>query len=292
MSHQSISQTGLGVLYMTLAVFMYATVNAVVKDVVESYPLMQIIFLRFFLALLPCGYMVYQSGGLKSLNTPNLKIHIFCGGLGVLNLALLFSSFKILPLADVNAFVFSTILFITLMSYPLLREKVGFHRWLAVISGFGGVLIMANPSGDLFNLGALMCILFAFGDGVLMIFARLLSRTDKSSTIVFYCSFFAATVAALFVPYVWVMPGGIDFFKFLFLGIGSGSAQILLTYAYRHAQAVLVAPVIYTSILWSAFYGYYFWGETPSHEAIVGGSVVILSGLYLVYWEKRQADVV
>lgn len=287
--HQQAEQTRIGVFYMAIAIFMFSTVNAVVKDVMGVYPLMQIIFLRFFFALLPCSFMVYQNGGIKSLKTPNLKSHFFCGSLAVLNLALLFSSFKVLPLADVTAFAFSTILFITLLSYPLLKEIVGLHRWFAVILGFGGVLIMLNPSGELFHIGSLMALVFAFGDGLIMIFARLLSRTDKSSTIVFYCSLIAAMIAAFFVPFVWVMPNVTDFFKLVFLGIGSGTAQILLTYAYRYAQATLIAPVIYTAILWSAFYGYYFWGEVPSSEAIFGGSLVIFSGLYLIYWEKRQA---
>lgn len=288
--HQHAAQTRIGVFYMVVAIFMFSTVNAVVKDVMSAYPLMQIIFLRFFFALLPCCFMVYQSGGIKSLKTPNLKFHFFCGSLAVLNLALLFSSFKVLPLADATAFAFSSILFITLMSYPILKEIVGFHRWLAVILGFGGVLIMVNPSGELFHIGSLMAIIFAFGDGLIMIFARLLSRTDKSSTIVFYCSLIAASVAALFAPFVWVMPNPMDSLKLVFLGVGSGTAQILLTYAYRHAQVALIAPVIYTAILWSAFYGYYFWGETPSSEAVLGGSLVIFSGLYLIYWERRQTQ--
>jgi drug/metabolite transporter (DMT)-like permease len=275
----------IGIFYMLFAIFIFSTVNAMVKDVINSYPLMQIIFLRFSCALLPCAFTIYQSGGWKTLKTSNLKAHFFCGCVAVLNLSLLFSSFKFLPLADVTAFAFSTILFITLMSYPILKEKVEFHRWLAVIGGFLGVLIMLNPSGDLFNIGSLMAVIFAFGDGLLMVFARLLSRTDKSSTIVFYCSFIACAISALFVPFVWIKPSLVDMLKLIFLGAGSGTAQILLTYAYRYAQAALVAPVIYTAILWSTFYGYYFWGEVPSLETLTGGSLVVLSGFYLIYKE-------
>ena len=284
-------QTRLGVFYMATAIFMFATVNAVVKDVVSLYPVMQVIFFRFLFALLPCSFMVYKSGGLASLKTPNLKSHLFCGGLAVLNLVLLFSTFKIVPLADVTAFAFSTILFVTLLSYPLLGEVVGLYRWFAVLLGFLGVLIMANPSGNLFHIGALMALIFAFGDALMMIFARLLARTDKSSSIVFYCSLFAMILSGSFAMFSWVWPSFTDFLKLFFLGVGSGVAQLLLTFAYRHAQAALIAPVIYTAILWSTFYGYYFWGEIPSKEALLGGSLVIISGLALIYGEKKKAKI-
>ena len=277
-----------GIVCMMLAVFIYATVNAVVKDVMGSYHLTQIIFLRFSLALIPCAFMVYQSGGLHTLKTSTLKLHFFSGLLAVVDLALLFTSFKKLPLADANAICFSTTFFVTLMSYPILKEKVGIHRWIAVILGFIGILIMANPSGELFNYSALMCLMFAVGDSVLMIFARLLSRSNHSNTIVFYCSFFAASVTLCFMPFVWVTPSFADFLKLAFLGIGAGSAQILLTYAYRYAQASQVAPVIYTSILWSTLYGYFIWQEIPSRDAIIGGVVIICAGLYLVYQETRS----
>ncbi|MGI4850660.1 MAG: DMT family transporter [Janthinobacterium lividum] len=287
MTSSSVVNVRWGIICMMLAIFMYATVNAVVKDVMGSYPLMQIIFLRFSLALIPCAFMIYQSGGLHTLKTNNLKSHFFCGCMAVLNLTMLFTSFKQLPLADANAICFSTIFFVTLMSYPILKERVGFHRWLAVILGFAGILVMANPSGELFNYSALMCLIFAFGDGVLMIFARLLSRTNHSSTIVFYCSLFAASIALCFMPFVWITPSFTDFLKLAFLGVGAGTAQILLTYAYRYAQATQVAPVIYTSILWSTMYGYFIWGEVPSHEAMLGGLLIICAGLYLIYHETR-----
>ena len=282
----------LGIICMMLAVFIYATVNAVVKDVMNSYPLMQIIFLRFSLALIPCAFIVFQNGGIKTLQTTTLKSHFFCGSLAVLNLTMLFTSFKRLPLADANAISFSTIFFVTLMSYPILKEKVGFHRWLAVILGFAGILVMANPSGELFNYSALMCLIFAFGDGVIMIFARLLSRTNNSNTIVFYCSLFATCIALCFMPFVWITPPLNDFLKLAFLGIGAGSAQILLTYAYRYAQATQVAPVIYTSILWSVLYGYFLWGEVPSYDAMLGGLLIICAGLYLIYQETRSQPLI
>ncbi len=283
----STNNVRLGMFCMMCAVFLYSTVNAVVKDVMGSYPLMQIIFLRFSLALFPCVFMIRQSGGIHTLKTTDLKTHFFSGSLAVLNLTFLFSSFKQLPLADATAVSFSTILFVTLLSYPILKESVGRHRWFAVILGFMGILVMANPSGELFNYGGLMCLMFAFGDGILMIFARLLSRTNTSSTIVFYCSLFAALIALCFMPFVWITPNFKDFLKLAFLGIGAGSAQILMTYAYRYAQASQVAPVLYTSILWSALYGYCLWGEIPSSEALWGGFLVICAGLYLIYWETR-----
>lgn len=282
------SRTVLGVLFMALGVFIFATVNALVKDVVASYPLMQVVFFRFFLALFPCIYLVYKSGGWSTLKTPNLKFHLFSGVLCVINLGLLFSAFKLLPLADANALSFSSIIFVTLMSYPLLKEPVGRQRWIAILLGFVGVTIMARPTGDFMNPGIIMCLLFALGDALIMVFARLLSRTDKSSTIVFYCSFFAAVVAGFFLPHVWVVPTPLDGIKFLVLGVGAGTAQIFLTYAYRYAQAALVAPVLYTSLLWSSFYGYTFWGECPGHNALLGASVLILSGLYLVYSEQKM----
>lgn len=274
-----------GICYMLTAMFIFSFLSVIVKDITHFYPVWQVVFFRVFFVLFPSLYMVKRDGGWHLLKTQQLGGLAFLGTLGAFAIYLLFKAFRLLPLADATALAYSSILFITMFSMPILKEYVGIHRWFAVTIGFVGVLIMASPKGDL-NTNCLFALTFAFLDAVLMITIRILTRKTLSSVVVFYFALFASMVSGLFMLFEWKVPNYRDLALLIFMGVGSGVAQLFLTNAYRLAPAVVVAPMTYSSMLWGTLFGFIFFDEIPTWQLGIGALLVISAGLYIIYRES------
>ncbi len=284
MQNQEKKFVGLGL--MTLSTLLFSLVNVSVKDVTATYPIPMVVFFRFFFALLPCLFLV--RGDLRFfIRHPKRFPLILLTALGTfLGLWALFLALHLLPLADATALTFSSTFFVTILSVPILKEHVGIHRWLAVALGFGGVLIMANPTGNIFQIGALFAIGFALASALMQITARLLTKTSKSGEIVFYISYYATLMSLVALPFAWVTPTTGDLMKLILMGIGGGIGQLFLTHAHRFAPAVVISPVFYTMLIWSSLFGYFIWDERPASTIWLGSGIIILAGLYIIYREK------
>lgn len=282
------NSTLVGVAYMLVAIFTFSVINLIVKDTTPHYPIIQVVFFRNFFAIFPCAFLVIRAGGRPALKTTHWGRHLLCGSLGVLGLFCLFKSFYILPLADATAFTFSSILFVTAFSTFMLKEAINFSRWIAVLVGFLGILIMANPTGDVINVGALFAVTFALIDAFVMLNARILTRTDHPAAIVFYFAIIASVASGIFLPFIWVTPSNIDLFKLIFLGIGGGVAQIFLTHAYGYAPARVVAPMIYSAMVWGVLFGFLFWGEVPPLTLWAGCALLVGTGIFIIHQEHKQ----
>jgi drug/metabolite transporter (DMT)-like permease len=279
--------TFLGIVYMLLAIFIFSIVNLVVKKIAGTYSIWQLTFCRFFFALIPVFFLL----SLKSLQTKRGPLLGTIGVLNALSAFLIFEALHIGRLADVTAIAYSSILFVTAFSVPLLKEKVGIYRWSAVVIGFVGVLVMANPGGtsNLFELGALLSILFAALDGFVMILLRLVTRTERVPTVVFYALLSASLVSLPFMLLSFKAPlSGVDAFYLIFIGVGGGLGQLFLTRAYHLASAVAVAPMIYTALIWGALFGIVLFAEPLTTHFLVGGSLVIVCSLYIIYRAYKE----
>jgi drug/metabolite transporter (DMT)-like permease len=274
---------------MLLAVFIFSVANVFVKIVSPHYPIIEIVFFRNVFALLPAMLMVAKGGGWKTLRTTDLPYHACCGALGVLALYCLFTSFQLLPLADATCFAYASILFVAALSGPFLKEYIDLARWVAVLAGFVGVIIMAKPAGDVLNYGVFYSLTFSVIDAFVMLSARKLSRSNKPGTIVFYFVLFAIGVSGIFLPFVWQTPSWRDFVQFAAIGLLGGSGQLCLTQAYKCAPAGTIAPMIYSSMLWSILFGYVIWGDLPTLNLWIGGAIIIASGLYILYRENKAS---
>ncbi|MCA0371013.1 MAG: DMT family transporter [Proteobacteria bacterium] len=278
-----------GAAFMVAAMFTFCVVNVVVKDTAGSFPILQLVFFRNFLAIIPC-YLIFKSAGrAASLKTRHMPTHLLCGSLGVLALYCLFTSFHVLPLADATAFSYTSILFVTLFSYVILKEHLDAWRVSAVALGFMGVLIMAKPSGDVLHTGIFYSLVFAAIDAFVMVSARRLTKDDHPAVVVFYFACVASFVSALFLPFGnWVTPDGAQLLKLCFLGLGGGFAQFLLTQAFRHAPAVVVAPLTYTSLVWSVLFGAVLWGDFPTQQLLAGCALVMACGCFMTWREHKK----
>lgn len=281
--HQN--HTLLGAFYMALGVFIFTSVNVVVKEATTSYPILQIVFFRFAFSILPCLFLLKKAGGFSALKTDDLKIQLFSGVIGVVGLYCLFQSFASLPLADATALTYASILFVTLLSVPLLKEKVGLPRWIAVLIGFAGIIVMTNPSGEILQTGVFYGLAFALIDGLVILLARLLTKRNHPASIVFYFVITATVVSGCFLPFGhWRTPDSLLHWGLLILlGLGGGTGQICLTHAMRYAPATVLAPVGYTSFVWSLIFGMLVWGDFPTLEVWIGCGVLILCGLFITF---------
>jgi drug/metabolite transporter (DMT)-like permease len=285
-----------GIAFMLLSGVMFATMNMVVKLLSARFGPVEIGFFRQFFSLIPIIAMIFgRGGGLSIVRTDRLGGHLFRGVIGNSSMIVLYLSIAWLPLADATALSFATPLFITLLSVPLLGEAVGWHRWGAVVIGFGGVIVMTHPGLDWFRpgagAGAAMGVLSAFTGGLMMVTIRQLSRTERPITIVFYFATIGCLLFGAILPFFWTRPQGWEYAGLAAVGVLGGLFQLTMTTAYRYAPASALAPFGYASILWSTLFGYVFWRQLPGPRLLTGAAIVIASGLYIVYRETRKRAV-
>jgi drug/metabolite transporter (DMT)-like permease len=278
----------LGILYMVASVFLFSIQNAIGKWLAQSYPIPMLVFFRSAVALIPSFLLVYRAGGLAVLRTNRLGAQFARAAIwGASNVASFFA-YHLLPLADAVALTFAAPIFLTALSWPILKERVGRQRWIAVGAGFAGVLVMAHPSGAGSTLGMANAILCAVCNAVGTLTVRGLTRTDHSAGIVTWTAIFMTAGALPVLPFFWVTPAPVDFLLFCSIGLIGGISQYWTTLALYHAPAAAVSPFNYTALIWASIIGFIVWGELPTLPMIVGAAVVTLTGLYLLRHEAGR----
>ncbi len=284
----------LGPAYKVASTLAFAGMLVGVKLLAQRVPSGEVVFFRSAFALLPVIAMVAWQGQLREgLKTSRPGGHLIRSVVGVTAMVLWFSGVQRVSLADSLAITYAAPLLTVALAALLLGETVRAHRWTAVGIGFVGVLIVLSPHlGDLGHLteggaatGALMCFASAFFMAFAQIQVRNLTSTEKTGAIVVYFSIGSALVALLSAPW-WVIPDAHDLALLVLTGIFGGVGQIFLTLSYRHADASVVAPLEYTSMLWAVVTGFWFFGEWPSTSVLIGSTVIIGSGVAIV-WRER-----
>jgi drug/metabolite transporter (DMT)-like permease len=282
-----------GIYYVIASVFIFAVVNAVVKWLVADYPVTEVVFFRCVFALVPCVVLVITHGGWASLRTRRLRDHALRAGSQFLGMVAIFTAFGMMPLADAVAIQFASPLFLTVLSIFLLGERVGIHRWSAVLVGFVGVLIMVQPGPGLFASGAIFALANALISASVTIAMRRMSVTESSTTLVVWQGVFTTLLSVCLLPFGWVTPNLPDLALLVGAGTLSGVGQYCWTQAFRFAPAAVAAPFSYLSMIWAVGFGFVLWGDVPTPALLAGGVVVAGSGLYILYREtvrRRQAQ--
>src|SRR6185437_14029493 len=285
-------QTRAGILYIIAAVFGYAVVNALIKWQVARYPLVEVVFFRCAFAIFPCLALVWARRGSAPLRTWRGAQHAQLGLTQFASLMLVYAAFDMMPLADLVAITFSGPLFVTLLSIPLLGEKVGRHRWAAVLVGFAGVLVMVRARGEigsgLANPGALLVLASTGLSAFVAIATRRLTLTETTAALLTYQTLVTTFLSALLLPFEWRTPGAMDALALAGMGVCAGVAQYCGTQAYRLAPASVTAPFGYLAMLWALLFGYFIWDEMPTAMLLAGAAVVAASGVYIVYRETLR----
>ncbi|HSK40273.1 MAG TPA: DMT family transporter, partial [Arenibaculum sp.] len=281
-----------GIACFALAILLFAVMDVMIKRMTAGYGTFQIIFFRSLTALVPISILVAHSGGLAALRTRRPLGHVVRALIGACATFSFFFSFRYLPLADVYTINFAAPLIMTALSLPLLGEHVGRRRWCAVVVGFGGVVVVLQPTGAMVSPVALVCLAGAFFYALTLILIRRLSRIETSAAIAFYFTLTCIGLGAVGMIPDWVTPRSfMDAAMLAGIGIVGGAAQILITSALRLAPAGTLAPFEYTALIWGVAFGWLFFGDLPAPPVVLGGMIVVASGLYILYRETRRAAV-
>ncbi|MBM3547197.1 MAG: DMT family transporter [Alphaproteobacteria bacterium] len=278
----------LGIAFGLASVVLFSGQSLVVKFLGDRYPMNEVVFFRHAFALVPAYVMLAQQGGLATLRTDRFPMHLARMAAGMSSMILGFYALRLIPLADTVVYGFVSPLLVTALSVPVLGERVGIHRWSAVLFCFLGVVIMMQPGGTPVEWGVIVALAGAFcGSFVNLTMRRLGATETAASTVCFYTGMCTIVFAAT-LPFSWVTPDPVDLAILISLGLGGGIAQYWYTKSLWYAPSALIAPLGYTSLIWMTAAGFLFWNEVPTGATLIGAAIICGSGLYILYREARR----
>ena len=281
-----LTRNQLGVLYGIASVACFAMMDASVKWL-DMFPVGQVLFSRFFFGLIPILMLVPRSEFKTFYKTSRPKLHAFRAITGTLAIIALFIGLREIPLADVVSLTFGGPIFVTLGSIFFLSEKVGIRRWLAVLIGFFGMLLIVKPAYEELNIYYIFPIIFCIFFACVALSIRSLSSTEPNYRIALYFSLLSMIVGLLTLPFGWVMPNKFEFFLLIFTGLVGSVANILLTVSLRYAEASLVTPTKYLNLVFAILLGYFIWSEIPKLLTLVGAGLIIISSVIIFMRESE-----
>jgi S-adenosylmethionine uptake transporter len=300
--------------YCMLAAMMLISVNdMLIKSLSGDYPLHQLMAMRSLIGIVLTFGILHYEGGLALFRTGRPGLHILRGLLIVFANSSMYAAIVAMPLATANALYFVAPLFVTLLSIPVLGEKVGPRRFAAIAVGFVGVLVMMAPelaagSGGL-GWVVILPVFAAAGYGTMSVLTRKLGAVSRASVLsihmqvaflVISAIMYAAagdgrfitpdsSLSAQFLLRAWVVPQSSDTVAIIGLGFMSAVIGYLITQAYRFSPASVVAPFEYVLLIYALFWGWTVFGEWPANTVFVGAAIVTASGVYVFVREGRQA---
>ena len=284
-----------GIAYKVASVLVFLVMSSLLKAS-EGIPTGELVLFRSFFGMVPVIAFVAWQGGLKELFiTHSVVGQVWRGLIGTASMWLGFFALGSLPLPESVTLNYATPLLIVIVGAIFLGETVRVYRWSAVIVGLVGVVVIAWPRLTLFSSGvdtrATLGVAAAVGASacaaIAMLLVRQLVQRERSSTIVIYFLIASTVIAVLTLPFGWVTPTPLQAAYLIGAGIAGGIAQILLTEGYRHGEMSVVAPFEYSSLIFSVLIGYLFFGDVPTWFMLVGGIIVVGSGLFIIFREHQ-----
>jgi drug/metabolite transporter (DMT)-like permease len=286
-----------GIALKIASTLVFTLMSVCVKIVAVRIPPGEIVFARSFFALIPVVvWLTWQGQLLMSFKTSKPLMHASRGAVGVSAMAFGFLALGYLPLPEAMMIGYAAPLMVVALSAIILHEVVRVYRWSATAIGLLGILIILWPRLTVFRgagladaalVGATFALLGAFSSAFAAIFIRSMTRTESVGSIVVYFAIAGSLLALLSLPFGWVMPGPRDTMLLVAIGLLGGTGQILMTSAYRHADAATVASFEYVSMLWGLSFGYLVFGEVPGASVFLGGALVIAAGIFIIFRERR-----
>ena len=254
---------------------------AVIVKWSEDYPVGQVLFFRGFCGIIPILFLIPKDRYLNFYKTSRPFLHFKRCLAGLIALISIFIALRNLPLATVVSISFAAPIFTTIFSIFLLNEKVGFYRWLAVLVGFIGIVVISEPGLSNLNFYYIYPIIFCLGLSYVAIAIRKLSSTEPVWLIGFFFSF-SIMILSFFTFYQnWIFPSFLDLFLLSMVGILGGLANLWLTQSYKFSEVSLVTPLKYLALVFAIMFGYFIWDEVPTMKTLVGASLVIISSFII-----------
>ena len=286
-----LSKNQLGFLYMFLSICAFSIMDVIVKWSVD-YPIGQVLFFRGFFGIVFYFFVIPRDKFHNFYVTKRAGLHFLRCFSGLIALVAIFIALRSLPLATVVSISFAAPIFTTIFSIFLLDEKVGMYRWLAVIIGFIGILIITEPGISSLNIYYIFPIIFCLGLSYVAIAIRKLSTTEPVWLISFYFSLSITLLSFFTIPYGWVMPDFKDFLILSMIGIFGGVANLWLGQSYKYSEVSLVTPLKYLALLFAIIFGYFIWNEIPTIKTLFGALMVIVSTMIIFRREIYKKKII
>ena len=279
-----------GIAFMCVGVASLCMNDAMAKSLTDVYSPLQILFMRNIIALPIAILLTIRMSGVAALRSRRPLAHFVRGFLWIAATMFFFTSLMHLGLAEATAIVFVAPLFITAISAIVLKEHVGWRRWLAVCIGFVGVLIVVRPGGAAFQSAALLPIGAAAVYAFLMISSRWVDPRESVWTLLLWLTGTGAVLSAFVVPFVWVPLQAEHIWQFLGIAVFGTTGMTMMSQAFRLAPAAIVAPFDYTGLIWATILGFLFWGDMPDLATYIGAAVITASGIYVIWRESKVKE--
>lgn len=305
-----ISPTVKGISFLILSLLIGSIQGLAVKWLGGSYPVLEMVILRSLVAL-PFTLLFFRYEGRRGLpTTKHFKLELIRGFFLFLSYTTFMMGLAALPLAEVESIRFSGPILITLLSVLMLGEKVEASRWLALLVGFLGVLLIVRPGSTAFNIGSIFVLLGVLFYALTIVLTRKLQDVDSSATMAYYSSMVYLVSALCLVPFTlmvgerpdahpsmafllhhWSMPTLLDGIIMGGLGVVWAGWTYCMVRAYSLAQASVVAPFEYISLPINIVWGFMIWREVPTLMSMAGAALTLLSGMFIMYRERFTARV-
>ena len=267
---------------LATAVVVFPLLNASVKYLAADYSLVQIIWVRSVVHLLWMVVLFMPGMGLRLFATRRLKLQLVRSLLQLIALVTFVVGLVYIPMTTATAIFFTGPLMVVALAVAFLGERVGIRRWLAVLVGFLGALIIIRPGADGMHWASLLILASAFFYALYQVLTRRVADHDDFRVSAVYTILIALVVSTVAVPFYWETPiGWLDWLIFIGLGVLGGLGHLFVIQAYAHAQASIVGPFDYGQLLGVTIIGYLVFAEFPGLWTWIGAAVIIVSGIYV-----------
>ena len=269
--------------------FMFASSDAIVKVLSAHYSVFQLIVTQASFALIPIFGMILYEGGFAGMRVKNPKLILLRGLLAGTGTIFGFFSFSQLPLAETYSIFFCTPILVTILSVPILGEKVGIHRWVAVLVGLVGIIVMVRPGFVSLHLGHAAAMVSAITGAFTVLLMRRIAREEHPAVMVIAVVTGLITVSLPGMIWTFRMPTLHDLTLFATGGMLIGVGQFLIVRSLKLAPASVVAPMQYSMMIWALSYGYLLFGTSIDPLVVTGAAIVVASGLYIMQRERLRS---
>lgn len=278
-----------GIAWMIVSTLLLSSMHTTVQFMSTDMHPLQLAFFRLLFALLVVLPFFWRHG-MAPLKTKKLGLLTLRGVLNVCAMFCFFSALGMAPLPDVTALSFTAPLFATALAFLLLKERMGWRRLAAILTGFAGTLIVLRPGFQEISLGYFLVLGATVFWGTCVIIIRELGKTESSVTITTYMSLVMAPIALIPAIFVWQWPTGTQLIGLVALGLLGGGGQMAMTQALRHTETYVSMPFDYLRLIWVSISGYVLFADVPDLYVWIGGTVIFASTAFITMRERRKVE--
>jgi drug/metabolite transporter (DMT)-like permease len=281
-----LSSNQIGAIYMAISALSFSIMDILVKLMSAIYPIGEIVFFRGFFGLIPILFIVPRDRYRNFFQTNKLAMHLTRAIVGAIAMIGIYLGVKFLPLADAIAITFAAPVFATIFSIFILNEKVKIYRWIAIVIGLLGVLVILKPGTAMFTLYSLFPIIFCIGFGLIAVLIKKLSETEPDYLIAIYFTIVLIVVGFVSLFFEATIPEPKDILPLVLIGIAGSTGNIFLTMSLRKGAVSTVTPIKYLSLVFATISGIVIFNEIPHMTTYFGALLIILSSMIIFKREQ------